>query len=314
MSELDPRSQAKGPFQFAAGPAARGLKEDPMKDRVAFVHCSLVAGLSLLAVVLLGSGAQAADHDVIGKKLLLKSSPKMVLLSKDPAVAAGANGSSADPRCAPDGGGLGGSITLDDGTNNVTVSMPCANWITNGPGPLYKYKDASGVPKVGKIKAGLLKVVSLGLGAFPVPNGPATVDVDVSVGSDRYCMTFSGTGDGSKFLVKGNTTPGICGVCGNDVQEGTEDCDGADSAACFSACNSDCTCAPPGQCPVDGATGTACQKSAQPLCYDCCTSNGTCFSACGDAVVNFACSNAASNDSCAQAVNKRKEGEARESS
>ena len=148
--------------------------------------------------------ANAADQAISGKKLLLKSNPKMVLISKDLLVTAGANGSSADPRCVGDGGGgLGGSVKLDDGSNSVTLAMPCANWSTNGAGSLYSYKDTAGVPKKAKIKAGLLKVVSpAGMGGFPVPPGAATVDVEVQVGSDKYCMTFSGTGDGNKFVVK----------------------------------------------------------------------------------------------------------------
>jgi hypothetical protein len=119
-------------------------------------------------------------------------------------VAAAANGSSGDPRSIGDGGGgLGGSVKLDDGTNSVTLAMPCANWATNGAGSLYSYKDTAGVPKKGKIKAGLLKVVSpAGMGGFPVPNGAAIVDVEVQIGSDKYCMTFNGMGDGSKFVVK----------------------------------------------------------------------------------------------------------------
>ena len=124
----------------------------------------------------------------------------------------GANGNSADPRCVVDGGsGSGVSVELDDGTNSVTLNMPCENWTTNGKGTLYKYKDEAGVPKVGKIKAGLLKVVSpAGMGGFPVPNGAAaTVYVQVTVGTDKYCMTFTGAGDGDKFLVK-DATAGAC--------------------------------------------------------------------------------------------------------
>lgn len=168
-----------------------------------------VTGICLLAA-LSASHANAADQAISGKKLLLKSSPKMVLLSKDALVIAGANGSSSDPRCLGDGGGgLGGSITLDDGTNSATLPMPCANWTTNGSGTLYKFKDPAGAPKVAKVKGGLLKIVSPGLGGFPVPNGAATIDVQVQIGSDSYCMTFTGTGNGNKFLVK----DAVAGAC-----------------------------------------------------------------------------------------------------
>jgi hypothetical protein len=61
------------------------------------------------------------------------------------------------------------------------------------------------------------------MGAFPVPNGAATVTAEVTIGADKYCMTFTGTGDGSKFLVKDAST-GTCAptvpTCGNNVREG----------------------------------------------------------------------------------------------
>lgn len=234
---------------------------------------ALVGAMAWLAPTqaqeIVSTAVNAADQGVTGKKLLLKSNPKMVLLSKDALVVPGANGSSADPRCAPDGSGLGGSVKLDDGTNSVTLSMPCANWNANGSDSLYKYKDSSGVPKTAKLKAGLLKVGSpAGMGGFSVPNGAATVNVEVTVGTDKYCMSFTGTGDGSKFVVK-DASAGSClppatatetvtatptltptvtptlttQTCGNDVREGAEECDGSDSNGCSSIiCASNCTC------------------------------------------------------------------------
>jgi hypothetical protein len=216
--------------------------------------------------------AHATDTAITGKKLLLKSQPKMVLLSKDALVVPGANGSASDPRCVPDGGsGYGGSVTLDDGTNSVTLSMPCANWSTNGSGTLYKYKNTNGVPKVAKIKAGHLKVVSpAGMGGFPVPTGAATVQVGVMVGTADYCLTFSGTGDGSKFLVK-DAAAGYCGpTCPS----------GGDSTACFA---------------YAAFTGP---------CFDCCNSdvncNGQCLLA---AYAGVDCSDASQNDLCSAAMN-----------
>jgi acetyl esterase/lipase len=64
--------------------------------------------------------------------------------------------------------------------------------------------------KIAKVKAGLLKVVAKG-SAVPVPNGPATINVVLSLdgGTNLYCMRFTGTGDGAKFLVK-DSAAGIC--------------------------------------------------------------------------------------------------------
>lgn len=34
----------------------------------------------------------------------------------------------------------------------------------------------------------------------------------------------------------------VCGTCGDNTREGSEDCDGTDDSACPGSCNSDCTC------------------------------------------------------------------------
>jgi hypothetical protein len=83
----------------------------------------------------------------------------------------------------------------------------------------------------------------------PVPNGPGTIDVVVSLdgGSNTYCLRFTGTGDGNKFLVKESgpgTCPGGGPVCGNNIIEGTEQCDGTQGGACPGQCQS-CTCPAP---------------------------------------------------------------------
>ena len=150
--------------------------------------------------------ARAADQGITGKKLLLKGTSKLVLLSKDPSI----NIMGSDPV-----GGSDSSITFDDGTNTATLSLPASNWSTNGSGTLFKYKNTSApsgpsVVKIAKVKAGLLKVVAKGL-PVPIPNGPGTINVILSLdgGTNAYCMTFTGTGDGAKFLVK-DSAAGIC--------------------------------------------------------------------------------------------------------
>jgi acetyl esterase/lipase len=98
--------------------------------------------------------------------------------------------------------------------------------ITNGSGTLFKYKNTSApggpsVVKIATVKAGLLKVVAKGL-PVPVPNGPGTIDVVLSLdgGTNTYCMTFTGTGDGAKFLVK-NSAAGICPATGTPTPSTT---------------------------------------------------------------------------------------------
>ena len=55
-----------------------------------------------------------------------------------------------------------------------------------------------------------MKIVAKGL-PFAVPNGPASIAVVLSLdgGSNTYCMNFTGTGDGERFLVK-DAAAGTC--------------------------------------------------------------------------------------------------------
>ena len=298
---------------------------------------------SILAALLIfvPTGFANAGQGITGKKFLLQSTPKMVLLSKDALVVPGATGGSSDPRCIAAGGSdSGASLKLSDGTNIVTLNMPCGQWLANGAGTLYKYKDSAGAPKVGKLKAGLLKVISPGIGSFPVPNGPATVTAEVTVGTDKYCMSFSGTGDGSKFLVKdasAGTCPGSGAVCGNNIKEGTEQCDGTDATACPGNCRGDCTCPTqtcgndvregsevcdgvdatacpgvcqadctcPNACPQTGGAADACLTYTDPgsACRTCVQANAPGDGACPFAALGYQCLNSAYNDSCSAVVN-----------
>ena len=151
---------------------------------------------------------RAVDQGIFGKKLLLKGTSKVVLLSKDSTISI--NGS--DPV-----GGSDSSVTFDDGVHTATLSLPSSNWSTNGSATKFKYKNSSApsgpsVVKIAQVKAGLLKVVAKGP-AIPVPNGPATIHVILSLdgGTNKYCMTFTGTGDGAKFLVT-DSAAGSCPV------------------------------------------------------------------------------------------------------
>jgi hypothetical protein len=149
-------------------------------------------------------------------------------------------------------GGSDSSITFDDGGGPASVAAPKMLWSANGSGTLFKYKNADApagpsILKVAKVAGGLLKAVGKGT-PIAVPNGPASIDVVFTLdgGTNRYCMTFAGTGDGSKFLVKeaaAGTCPGGGGaVCGNGIREGTEQCDGSDATACPGNCQASCTC------------------------------------------------------------------------
>src|SRR5215472_13614967 len=158
------------------------------------------------AITLLGIGtANATDQGITGKKLLIKSG-KFVLLSKDPSISI--TGSDAV-------GGADSTITFDAGGGPVSLALPKALWAANGGGTLFKYKnpDAPNGPSVVngvKIAGGMLKAGGKGA-PLAVPNGAASINVVLSLdgGTNKYCMTFVGTGDGTKFLVK-DATAGTC--------------------------------------------------------------------------------------------------------
>jgi cysteine-rich repeat protein len=196
-------------------------------------------------MAVLGIGrAHATNQGITGNKLLLKSG-EFVLLSKDPSI----NITGSDPV-----GGADSSLTFNDGSGPVSLALPKTLWSTNGSVTLFKYKNASApggpsVVKIAMIKPGLLKVVAKGL-PFAVPNGAATIAVVLSIDgkNNTYCMTFGGTGDGSKFLAKDagagtcstdtptetpttnatptdTPTPTVTPACGNGVIEAGEECD-----------------------------------------------------------------------------------------
>lgn len=168
------------------------------------VLTSSASALSL-CVLLFGGYANAADLGITGKKLLLKGDGKLVILSKDPSI---------DPstQFIPVCGNPDPVLILSDGATTIQYQLPCANWKDLGAPDTYKNPAAplgpSEVKKV-KITFGILKVVGKGVG-FPVPTGVATITAELSQpGLQNYCMSFTGTGDGSKFLVK-DATAGTC--------------------------------------------------------------------------------------------------------
>jgi len=239
---------------------------------------ALVAAAASMAVLGIGT-ARATDQGITGKKLLLKSS-KFVLLSKDPSI--GIAGS--DPV-----GGADSSISFSNGGAPVSLALPATLWSANGGATVFKYKnhDAPSGPsvvKVSKVAGGLLKAVGKGA-SLTVPNGAASINVVFSLdgGNNTYCMTFSGTGDGNKFLVKdapAGTCPSGGAVCGNNVRQDTEVCDGADATACPGLCQGDCTCPPP-VCGNGVREGTeACDGIDDATCPGTCRTDCTCAPAC----------------------------------
>src|SRR5215468_1865962 len=262
------------------------------RPRERSVVMTVVAAAASMAVFGLGT-ACATDQGITGKKLLMKTG-KVVLLSKDPSISI----AGSDPV-----GGSDSSVTFNDGSGPVPWSLPKTSWGKNGAGTLFKYKNAAAPSgpssvKIAKLSSGLLKMVAKGV-PFSVPNGAATVNIVFSLdgGTNAYCMTFSGTGDGNKFLVKdatAGTCPGGGAVCGNNIREGSEVCDGSDDTACPGMCTPACTC-PTGMCPADDATLCSLPSLASTACNGCCFSApgcaldcmGGCPGSCADDVRTF---------------------------
>src|SRR5215470_4497447 len=249
------------------------------RPRERSVVMTVVAAAASMAVFGLGT-ACATDQGITGKKLLMKTG-KVVLLSKDPSISI----AGSDPV-----GGSDSSVTFNDGSGPVPWSLPKTSWGKNGAGTLFKYKNAAAPSgpssvKIAKLSSGLLKMVAKGV-PFSVPNGAATVNIVFSLdgGTNAYCMTFSGTGDGNKFLVKdatAGTCPGGGAVCGNNIREGSEVCDGSDDTACPGLCQADCTCC------TGQLVGGFCWFLGDPgaTCHATCTDNGL---ACSVGTITYA--------------------------
>ncbi len=160
----------------------------------------------ICGIVAASQPVRAADQGLTGKKLLLASTPHLVLLSKDPALTiAGSNPI----------GGSDSSIRFDDGVNSATLALPADHW--SGSGMILTYENTSApsgpsAVRMIKIKPGFLKVIAKGV-PIPIPNGSGAINVVLTLdgGTNAYCFTFAGTGNGAKFLVK-NAAPGICPV------------------------------------------------------------------------------------------------------
>lgn len=171
--------------------------EDQHRGHLRIVR--LLVALALVTTALGLTSAAALDQPLTGRKLVLRSTPRLVLTSKDGDI----DITGSDPPCS----GADSVLVMDDGVTAATFLLPCENWRASSTGTLFKYRNpyaplgASAVQSI-KIKGGHLKIVSRGMAGLPVPSGDAVINVMLSLDgiTHRYCMSFSGTGDGSRFV------------------------------------------------------------------------------------------------------------------
>lgn len=259
-------------------------------------RCFLRAVPWVLSVcVLLSAGSATASSQGIAGTLTLQRTSGFVLQSRDATIHA-----PASPMCPA----ADSSITLDDGVHTHTFLLPCANWTDRGTVAVYRNSSAPGGPsevRMARNKAGILNVIGRGLGGFPIPTGTATINVlfDLGGANERYCMSFSGVGDGKKFRVR-NAPAGTCPVCGNDTVDPGETCDRSADAACPNNCLADCTCA--AACPMTEGNATACQAfGTLPQCASCCSEDEECLICVG--AYSQGCAEPSANDACGFTIN-----------
>lgn len=158
-----------------------------------------------------------ANELLSGKRLLLKNNPlALQLLSKDRALTLGdGNGSGDDPTV--NNGSLrlrssvGGVVLFD-----VTHALPAARWKRIGREGTNKGYVLRNAPPVGQIvvKAGkMLKITGKGAFGFALDASPDPVDVVLTLGKLRYCMSFGGRAkfqNNKRYLATNAPAPSAC--------------------------------------------------------------------------------------------------------
>jgi hypothetical protein len=230
--------------------------------------------LATMLVLLVARSGSATDHGITGKRLALRPS-RFVIVSRDPAA-----GMTSVPGCPAEDSAL----MFSDGAHTRTFALSCAKW--RRIGGTFTYRDLAAVAgpvqvQIGANGVGRLRATGHGLGGFPIPSGPATITVLLTIGghSERYCIAFTGNGTGRALLAR-NAPAAACPLCGNDIVEAGETCDGGDAAECPGECLPDCSCPPPvcgnnvreGREACDGTDATACPGT--------CSADCTCASQC----------------------------------
>jgi len=185
---------------------------------------------------------------------------------------------------------------------DAAVPPSSMRW-TDHPTKGFTYEDdagtSDGIQKI-VLQAGVegkAKVLVKGKGAnLPdPPAGPLALPLTVQLVNNTTSACFEGVYASTDVVANGaeKFKAKITAVCGNDVIEGAEQCDGTADAACPGQCLSNCTCrepcgssapacsggCPPGQscagCVCGPANPTPCGSTA-PMCNGACAADEAC--------------------------------------
>jgi hypothetical protein len=182
----------------------------PTNDTLSAVTTTTVPG-GATTTTLPGSGT---GQPITGTRLLLKTGAKpaksaLQLLAKDASIAL------ADPRQA--GGTLHVFTTAGDAFD-ATYPLAASGWKAIGkPKAIkgYRFKGGSGPIKLVLVKAGkIVKIVGKGAALRQsLALDPQPVDVVLTAGAARYCVSFGGTPTftaGKRFLATNAPPPNAC--------------------------------------------------------------------------------------------------------
>lgn len=203
----------------------------------------------------------AADIPISASKLVVKTEPAsakrrfLFKTVKESAVVLAGNPTAGGATLFVAGLACTGPDCVVSGSSG-SIHLPAAKWtgLGNPPGSSgYRYKDTDateGGVRVALLKAGKLVVKATGSNWPWLPaGGEDGIVVTLQVGANRYCAEFGGTEKDNEpglLSYRDAAAPPSCrALCGNDVRESDETCDGADADACAGLCQTDCTCPAP---------------------------------------------------------------------
>jgi hypothetical protein len=259
-------------------------------------YLALLAVLTWLSPAIVG----AADHVILGKTIDIRvgsAGRTVVVIGRETATDVPAISnflvSGASLHIVAAGGGT---------ATGESRSLFSTDWTAIGTSG-YRYASTSGTTKVRVVvrrtAGGLatLKVVVRGDAPVLPPNGPVLPPnpgdeggvILAAIGGDQYCVKLGGTAGGTekvdsatRWKVVNATAEDGCpavpvAVCGNNVREGSEECDGTDHSACLPmTCRFNCTCFTCGEVTCSPELGISC-CDPQSVCVDTPGLGGFCF-------------------------------------